>query len=148
MFEGIKKDLKDSRWGWARLAYTASCAMPVVSVSSFHWEAQLRTFSGVPVGPGPSCWFILRLRPGCPTRWCHRCWFLFAISTLPNWIADVFEVFASGSSCHCWPVNCTADFQTTLTGVAPKNLSKQVHIPPTFGGWWAKREVKVFKNHH
>jgi hypothetical protein len=31
------------------------------------------------------------------------------------------EVFVSGSSCHCWPVNWTADFLTTQVGVAPKN---------------------------
>jgi hypothetical protein len=39
-------------------------------------------------------------------------------------------------------------------GVAPKNLSKQVYFPISFGfsyfsgGWWARREVKVFKKHH
>jgi hypothetical protein len=39
------------------------------------------------------------------------------------------EVFLSVLSCHCWSVNWTADFQTTQVGVAPKNLSKQVHFP-------------------
>jgi hypothetical protein len=54
-------------------------------------------------------------------------------------------------------VNQTADFQITEMGVAPKNLTIQVHSllppPPSFfsttsGGWWAAKEVKALKNHH
>ena len=49
--------------------------------------------------------------------------------TLLNWTAGGHEGFASGLSCHCL-LTCeqSADFQKTQMGVAPGNLSKEVHF--------------------
>lgn len=66
------------------------------------------------VPPADSCWFSWGLTN--PARSCHHCWSV-------NWIADIYvhEVFASESSCCCWPINGPADFLTTLMGFVPKN---------------------------
>ena len=60
-----KKDSTDE--GWTRLAGRSSCATPVGLASSLIFallrEAEPKTFHGIPFGPGPSCWLVLRL--GC-----------------------------------------------------------------------------------
>ena len=107
-------------WGsWARLSYRASCTMLVGLSSLLIFDclrkAQLRT-PGIPLGPS---WWL------CPQLLIHVCY--ANTCKLDCWY--IHEVFVSGSSCHCWPVNWTADFQTTQTRVAPKKLSKIGVLP-------------------
>ena len=104
----------------------------------------------------------------------HSCWpwsLLLISAETEAWLSLLGLITAVANpvdsiKLDCWCIyeilyramNLTAGFQTTQTAVAPKNfLSKQVHshlpTPYSFfaiasGGWWAKREVKVFKNHH
>ena len=75
--------------------------------------------------------------------------------TLLNWTAGVSVkcMQEDQAAAACWPVNWTADFQTTQMGVAPMNLPKQVHFPcilsfplPLVDS--VRRKVKAFKNHH
>jgi hypothetical protein len=157
-FRGYKQDSRDSDRGWAWLAGPAGCAVLVGLVSLLIFtslrEAHLREnfWHSSLVPPADLCggWGL-----AVSARKCHHCWFLFVIPTRLNWTASkyIHEVFANGSSCHCWLL-WTELFQTIQIGFAPKNLSKQVHFPhilsfsTTSGGWWAKREIKAFKNHH
>lgn len=135
MFRGYEQNFTDNDRGWAWLAGIASCAELVLESSLIFTslrEAQQRT--GVPAGP--SCWLVLRLSLAVSARPYHCCCYPDSIK-LDCWF--IREVFTSGSSCHCWPVNWTASFQTAQTRVAPKNLSNQVHFPLILSShylWW------------
>ena len=63
----------------------------------------------------------------------------------------IHEVFVSGLNCHCWPVNWTANFLTIQ--ICSNQPFLKSPLPPysffstTSGRWYARREIKAFKNH-
>jgi len=93
----------DRRWWKPSLTcYRTSCTTLVglesLLIFSSLREAQSRT------SPGPSCW----LRPGCLCQVVPCCWFLFTVSTLLNWTADV------SGKCLWVDRAATADLRTEL----------------------------------
>lgn len=110
-------------WGLAEAVCRTSCAM-LVGLSSLLIFASLRkaqpiTFPGVTDSPGSSCSLLpIQLSPGCPARSCHLCCYPDT-AKLDCWY--VHEVLASRLRYHCWFVNRTAGFLTTLMGFAPMN---------------------------
>lgn len=64
--------------------------------------------------PADLCWGL-----AIPARLYHCCCYPDTTTDLNCWCS--LDMFESGWSCHCWPVNWTADFLTVHSGVAPKN---------------------------
>jgi hypothetical protein len=152
MCGGYKHNLTDSVRSRAWLAYRASCAMLVdlgFPEKRHSWEP-FQASLWIP--PADSCqdWGL-----AVSARLCHCCWIMFAIQTLPNWTAGV--------SMKCLPVDWAASvnlwtelpisrqhrrewLQRTFLN---RSTSTVFFFPPTtYGGWWAWREIKTFKNHH
>ena len=125
----------------------------------------------MPVGPS-LCWSLLPRERGTAENFSwHSCWsflqtwawlfWLFLLGhataaanpTLPNWTSVI--------SVNCeWIWADTADLWTELPISRQHRwevfqrpfLNRSLPQYPSFltdsGGWWAKREVKAFKNHH
>ena len=79
-----------------------------------------------------SCWSLLLTWAEAEAEaWLALLGRVTAVANSGYWTAGVSVkcLQVDRAAAACWPVNWTADFQTTQTGVAPKNLSKQVHFP-------------------
>ena len=117
--EGINRTWwSDGDRAW--LAGTASYSMLVGLLSPLIFaslrETQLRTSPGEPADPA-CCWLseaeawlslLGSVRAADPNSPELDCW-------------CICEVFASGLTCCCLPMNWTADFLATQMGFAPKN---------------------------
>ena len=80
--------------------------------SSLHWERHswelFPAFLLALVPPADLCQFDWGL--AVPGRSCHHC-YCFNSTKLDCWY--IHEVFSSGLSLHCWPVDWTVDFLAT-----------------------------------
>jgi hypothetical protein len=139
--ESINKIRCPVRGAW--LACIAKCSL----VLSLHrpwphwerhsWELLLASLLvGIPPADlGRFAWGL-----AVPVRWCH-CYCYSNTPELNCWCTH--EVFVSGSSCRCWPVNWTTNFLTPRWNLLQRSTAKQAHFPCIFsfplslvGGEW------------
>lgn len=125
----IQTHTQDPRWAQARghLIFGGSIYRTQRMVMALHIFVSLR-------GTAENFeFFLLDLCWGrglaIPARLCHCCCYPDTTTDLDCWCS--LDMFASGWSCHCWPVNWTADFLTVHTGVAPKNHFLNRSTSPT-----------------
>ena len=119
----LRKDPSaDSDGGWAWLAYRASCTTPASLVSSlFPWERhspELLAPLQVPCADSSWGWGMT-----VAARYCHCCWFVFAILTLPKWTSGVCVkcLLVDQAAAACWPeLNC--QFPDNTDGSCSKEL--------------------------